>query len=197
MSKWTPLALEYDPLICGSIDGTVTKIHDRAIQRASQADYHPNKNISSDSLKTIFVARLNYQTTDSTLRQIFSTFGEIKKVSLIRDLVTGFSKGYAFIEYKDLSSAKHAYDEANRLNIDGNCVLVDFELERTMKGWIPRRLGGGFGGKKESGQLRFGCRDRPFKKPIIINKNRLSNEKKDLRGPSSSRYHSHRRRERY
>ena len=27
-------------------------------------------------------------------------------------------------------------------------------------------LGGGFGGRKESGQLRFGCIDRPWKKPI-------------------------------
>lgn len=30
-------------------------------------------------------------------------------------------------------------------------------------------LGGGFGGKKESGQLRFGGRNRPFKKPIVPN----------------------------
>lgn len=29
-------------------------------------------------------------------------------------------------------------------------------------------MGGGFGGKKESGQLRFGGRDRPFKKPIAL-----------------------------
>ncbi|KAF1789687.1 hypothetical protein GQ600_13274 [Phytophthora cactorum] len=35
-----------------------------------------------------------------------------------------------------------------------------------MKGWKPRRLGGGLGGKKESGQLRFGGRDRPFKPPL-------------------------------
>ena len=27
-------------------------------------------------------------------------------------------------------------------------------------------LGGGFGGKKESGQLRFGGRDRNFRKPM-------------------------------
>lgn len=27
-------------------------------------------------------------------------------------------------------------------------------------------LGGGFGGKKESGQLRFGGKDRPFRKPM-------------------------------
>ena len=35
-------------------------------------------------------------------------------------------------------------------------------------GWVPRRLGGGFGGKKESGQLRFGGKDRPFRKPIKL-----------------------------
>lgn len=27
-------------------------------------------------------------------------------------------------------------------------------------------VGGGFGGKKESGQLRFGGRDRPFRRPM-------------------------------
>ena len=38
-----------------------------------------------------------------------------------------------------------------------------------MKGFIPRRLGiiciilgGGFGGSKKSGQMRFGCRYAPF-----------------------------------
>lgn len=29
-------------------------------------------------------------------------------------------------------------------------------------------LGGGFGGKKESGQLRFGGRDRTFRKPMLV-----------------------------
>ncbi|KAJ4968306.1 hypothetical protein NE237_015007 [Protea cynaroides] len=35
-----------------------------------------------------------------------------------------------------------------------------------MAGWIPRRLGGGLGGKKESSQLRFGGRERPFRAPL-------------------------------
>jgi len=39
--------------------------------------------------------------------------------------------------------------------------------------------GGGFGGKKESGQLRFGGRDRPFKKPIVIKPLRTNNEEED------------------
>lgn len=37
LSKWTPLAVDYgkyDPLMAGSIDGTDTRPHDRAIRRA-------------------------------------------------------------------------------------------------------------------------------------------------------------------
>lgn len=53
--------------------------------------------------------------------------------------------------------------------IDGRRILVDRECGRTVKGWKPRRLGGGFGGHKESGQYRFGGRSdggggyRPFR----------------------------------
>lgn len=53
----------------------------------------------------------------------------------------------------------------NKYLLDDCEILVDYECERTLKGWKPRRLGGGFGGKKESGQLRFGCRARPFQRP--------------------------------
>lgn len=35
--------------------------------------------------------------------------------------------------------------------------------------WLFNFSGGGFGGKKESGQLRFGGKDRPFKRPIVPN----------------------------
>ena len=170
MSRWVPIVDEYDALKCGSIDGTDTQVHDRAVQRAIQARYRPNKRLTGNARRTIFVGRLSLATTESTLRQLFSTFGEIVQVSLIRDIVTGFSKGYAFIEYKESRDAEQAYDEGNKLNVDGKCILVDYEFDRIMKGWVPRRLGGGFGGKKESGQLRFGCRDRPFKRPIIIRK---------------------------
>ncbi|KAG0335975.1 small nuclear ribonucleoprotein 35kDa (U11 U12) [Podila horticola] len=45
-------------------------------------------------------------------------------------------------------------------------VLVDFERSRVMVGWVPRRLGGGLGGKKESGQLRFGGGLKPFRPPF-------------------------------
>ncbi|XP_010133564.1 PREDICTED: U11/U12 small nuclear ribonucleoprotein 35 kDa protein isoform X2 [Buceros rhinoceros silvestris] len=181
MNDWAPIAKEYDPLKAGSIDGTDEEPHDRAIWRAMLARYVPNKGVTGDPHLTLFVARLNLQTTEEKLKEVFSRYGDIRKIRLVRDLVTGFSKGYAFIEYKEERALLKAHRDANRLVIDQHEIFVDFELERTLKGWIPRRLGGGFGGKKESGQLRFGGRDRPFRKPI-----NLPNVKNDVYGEGSA-----------
>uniref|UniRef100_A0A1A8RUS0 U11/U12 small nuclear ribonucleoprotein 35 kDa protein n=2 Tax=Nothobranchius TaxID=28779 RepID=A0A1A8RUS0_9TELE len=168
MSDWCPLAKQYDPLIAGSIDGTDVEPHDRAIWRAMFARYKPNRGVVGDPLLTLFVARLNPQTTEDKLHSVFSKYGDIKRLRLVRDVVTGFSKRYAFIEYKEERSVTRAHRDANKLVVDQHEVFVDFEQERTLQGWVPRRLGGGLGGKKESGQLRFGGRDRPFRKPINL-----------------------------
>ena len=90
---------------------------------------------------TLFIGRINYKTSEDKLRH---------------------SKGYAFIEFKHRSDAKAAHANSYKLNLDGRDLIVEFEHERKLKGWKPRRLGGGFGGYKESGQLRFGGRYKPF-----------------------------------
>ncbi|KAL4658243.1 U11/U12 small nuclear ribonucleoprotein 35 kDa protein [Arapaima gigas] len=168
MDEWSPVAKIYTPLKAGSIDGTDTEPHDRGVWRAMMARYKPNKGVVGDPHLTLFVARLNQQTTEEKLLEVFSKYGDIRRLRIVRDVVTGFSKGYAFIEYKDERSVTRARREANKLVVDQQELFVDFEQERTLEGWIPRRKGGGLGGKKESGQLRFGGRDRPFRKPISL-----------------------------
>ncbi|KAK8766721.1 hypothetical protein V5799_006499 [Amblyomma americanum] len=166
-ATWSPIARSYDPLKAGSIDGTDVKPHDHGIVRAMEATYRTNRHVKTDPRLTIFVARLNPTTTEDTVREFFSHYGDIKSCHLVRDVVTGFSKRYAFIEFYNMKDAMAA-SGANQLTIDDCKVFVDFEQERVLPGWIPRRLGGGFGGKKESGQLRFGGLDRPFRKPIVL-----------------------------
>ena len=170
LEEWSPLARVYSPLQAGSIDGTDTEPHDQAVVRAMRETYKPNHQVKGNPNATLFVARLHPDTTDEVLDKIFSRFGRIEKVRLIRDVVTGFSKRYAFVEYENEDDARYAFRHAQSVEIDGTQVYVDYEIERTLKGWIPRRLGGGFGGKKESGQLRFGGRDRPFRKPILVSR---------------------------
>ena len=191
MADWTPVFKDtYDPLKAGSIDATDTEPHDHGIVRAMAAKYKPNKYVVGDPLKTIFVARLNPKTNEETIERIFSIYGDIKRFRLVRDLVTGFSRGYAFVEYSDRHGADMAQRQANKTEIDGCEILVDHECERTLKGWVPRRLGGGLGGKKESGQLRFGGRDRPFRKPIfdVLKNFKQGHDKNDERGVKNYEY---------
>ncbi|XP_054707070.1 U11/U12 small nuclear ribonucleoprotein 35 kDa protein-like [Uloborus diversus] len=188
-SKWEAVARVYDPLKAGSIDGTDTIPHDHGIVRAMQAEYKPNKLVIGDPKATVFVGRLNHHTDEDTIKKIFSRCGDIRRLRLIRDVVTGFSKGYAFVEFYDKYDAIRAERELNKIQIDGKEILVDIECERLLPGWIPRRLGGGLSGKKESGQLRFGGKEKPFKKPILPN---VHHSRRDDPEPSSSS--SHRRR---
>lgn len=69
--------------------------------------------------------------------------------------MTGESKGYCFLEFKHSSDAKTAFRKGQGIFIDNQKILVDFERCRTQKGWKPRRVGGGIGGVKKSGQMRF------------------------------------------
>ncbi|CDS13327.1 hypothetical protein LRAMOSA05505 [Lichtheimia ramosa] len=159
-------ARTYDPLQAGSIDGTDTIPHDHAVKRALNSHYVPPSHLTTDPAKTIFVGRLNHATTEESLRAFFERYGTITCLHLPCNIVTGTSQGYAFITFKHRHEARDAYENGHRAVLDEHVLLVDYERSRMMKGWIPRRLGGGYSGNKTSGQLRFGGRDKPFRWPI-------------------------------
>lgn len=165
--RW--FAREYEPTAAGSIDGTDTAPHDRALVRAAHArfDAHRDPKIAGEPLHTLFVGRLNFATDERVLAAFFARYGALVRVRLVRDVVTQHSRGYAFIEFARARDFERAYHDAHRRELDGRMILVDFERSRVMPGWKPRRLGGGLGGRKESGQLRFGGRDHPFRPPLL------------------------------
>eukprot|EP00795_Rhopilema_esculentum_P005218 gene5218-359_t len=201
---WSPTAVRYHPLQAGSIDGTDVFPHDKGIRRALGASYRPNKKVTGDPVKVLFVGHLDGNTKESTIRENFSKFGEVENCRLVRDIITGNSRRYAFVEFKRERDARIAWREMNKAFIDGAEILVEFEQERVLKGWIPRRFGGGFGGRKESGQLRFGGRDRPFRRPLPVGENPLmqnrsyqSKERSEAGERDRGKFHDRRRREHY
>ncbi|XP_062263314.1 U1 small nuclear ribonucleoprotein 70 kDa [Platichthys flesus] len=114
-------------------------------------DPHNDPNAQGDAFKTLFVARVNYDTTESKLRREFEVYGPVKRIYIVYNKRTGKPRGYAFIEYEHERDMHSSYKHADGKKIDGRRVLVDVERGRTVKGWQPRRLGGGLGGTRRGG----------------------------------------------
>ena len=51
----------------------------------------------------IYVGNLSKDVTDDDLQGLFSEFGQIKSVKVIRDLFSGESKGFGFVEMPGLT----------------------------------------------------------------------------------------------
>ncbi|TVU32056.1 hypothetical protein EJB05_23774 [Eragrostis curvula] len=75
------------------------------------------------------------------------------KACLVTDKETKKSRGYAFIEYVHTRDMKNAYKHADGRKVDNRRVLVDVERGRTVPNWRPRRLGGGLGSSRISGEV--------------------------------------------
>ncbi|KAH8238959.1 hypothetical protein KR038_010552 [Drosophila bunnanda] len=141
------------------------------------------KNATEDPFRTLFIARINYDTSESKLRREFEFYGPIKKIVLIHDQESGKPKGYAFIEYEHERDMHAAYKHADGKKIDSKRVLVDVERARTVKGWLPRRLGGGLGGTRRGGNdvniKHSGREDNERERERY----RLEREREDREGP--------------
>lgn len=61
-----------------------------------------NSKATTDPYKTLFVSRINYETSESKLRREFEQFGKINKIVMVQDK-NGKPRGYAFIEYSHKS----------------------------------------------------------------------------------------------
>ncbi|KAJ3344828.1 hypothetical protein HDU83_004723 [Entophlyctis luteolus] len=108
-----------------------------------------SKRITKDAYKTLFVGRLSYSVTEKILRREFEQFGPIVSIRIVSEPSDPPKpRGYAFIEYAHERDLTIAYREADGMKIDGRRVVVDVERGRTVKGWKPRRLGGGLGGTR-------------------------------------------------
>ncbi|KAK9711446.1 hypothetical protein K7432_007821 [Basidiobolus ranarum] len=121
--------------------------------REGLAKWNPAEDpqIESDPFRTLFIGRLSYDTTERDLRDEMEIYGPITKVSIPVDKVTNKPRGYAFLEFEREKDMKSAYKYADGIKIMGRRVVVDVERGRSVKGWRPRRLGGGLGGTRIGG----------------------------------------------
>ena len=67
---------------------------------------------------------MDYNTDESTVRNLFSEFGAVDSVKIIMDKFTGRSKGYGFVEMSNDDEANAAIAALNDSNVDGRNIVV-------------------------------------------------------------------------
>jgi RNA recognition motif-containing protein len=98
----------------------------------------------------IYVGSLSYNVTEEDLKQAFEPFGEVESVRIIKDMYTGRSKGFGFVEMPGKSEAQSAIESLNGKELKGRTVKVNEARPRS-----EGRRGGRGGGGRQGGGRRF------------------------------------------
>ena len=73
----------------------------------------------------IYVGNLSRQAVETDLRTLFSDFGEIKSIRIIKDNITGESRGFAFVEMSDEAGATRAINELNAREFQNRTLKIN------------------------------------------------------------------------
>lgn len=115
--------------------------HTAALE-AAKAAYDPKTDpnaADTDAMRTLFVSRLDFTTSESELYTEFEKHGPIRSMKLVRDHA-GKSRGYAFIEFQHAGDMKTAYkayppDGFVKIGASERWSVVDVERGRTVTDW--------------------------------------------------------------
>jgi RNA recognition motif-containing protein len=95
----------------------------------------------------IYVGNLASETSEDTLNQAFSAFGQVKSVSIVRDGTTGESRGFGFVKMEVEEEAQTAIREMNEKDLDGQVIKVEKGRAKTNVVRNGGRQGGLRGGR--------------------------------------------------
>ncbi|MFO8130123.1 MAG: RNA-binding protein [Bacteroidales bacterium] len=73
----------------------------------------------------IYVGNLNYDLQESDLEQVFSEYGTVESVKIIKDRDTGRGKGFGFVIMPDDEEAAAAIQELNGQDVMGRSLRVN------------------------------------------------------------------------
>ena len=99
--------------------------HDRPLEQPTQVPM--KKTLSITDRKSIYIANLDYNLTKENLIEIFGVSGPIFRATLQIDKVTMKSKGFAYIQYQNESSARHAVNHWDGKKLFSRTIKVDFK----------------------------------------------------------------------
>lgn len=91
----------------------VIKLSEQELRSGNKTSWHDQYRSSA----WLFIGGLPYDLSEGDLICVFSQYGEIVNVNLIRDKKTGKQKGFGFLCYEDQRSTNLAVDNLNGIKV--------------------------------------------------------------------------------
>lgn len=82
----------------------------------------------------IYVGNLNHRASEQELQDLFTQYGEVTSTKIVKDNFTGQSRGFAFIDMEDQSSALSAIKNLNETEFLGRKIYVNEARPKTSNG---------------------------------------------------------------
>ena len=91
----------------------------------------------------IFIGNLSYNVTEGDLRQAFEAFGQVASATVIKDKLSGRSKGFGFVEMPEQAEAQSAIEVLNGQALKGRTITVNEARPHADDRRVDDRGGGG------------------------------------------------------
>jgi len=88
----------------------------------------------------MYVGNLSFSVTEDELKTVFSEFGEVVSVNIIKDKYSGKSKGFGFVEMPKNSEADKAIQSLNGSQLQGRDIKVNQATPRGERSSHRRRF---------------------------------------------------------
>lgn len=75
-------------------------------------------------MTSIFVAKLDFNTTDDQLKSLFEAHGRVNRVTIAKDRETGKPRGFAFVEMANENEAEAAIEALDNYQVNGRPIAV-------------------------------------------------------------------------
>ncbi|MBL7075543.1 RNA-binding protein [candidate division KSB1 bacterium] len=99
----------------------------------------------------IYVGNLSTEVTEEDLQQAFEAFGQVTSATVIKDMFSGVSRGFGFVEMPAKAEAQSAITGLSGKDLKGQILNVNEARPRSE----GRRGRGGRGGGRKGGGRRF------------------------------------------
>ncbi|KAK4884937.1 hypothetical protein RN001_001208 [Aquatica leii] len=99
----------------------IQKLSEQELRSSFKSSWHDQYRDSA----WIFIGGLPYDLSEGDIIAIFSQYGEIVNINLVRDKDSGKSRGFCFLCYEDQRSTILAVDNFNNIKVLGRTLRVD------------------------------------------------------------------------